>query len=94
MLIGVALLVLGSSSEDKRSAVVGLVFQLLLLASALVVIASAVNAVIVLTTVGNSFDLALSGFFEYLAAVPIAGAAGLWAFRANPAGLPGRKKAT
>ena len=94
VLFAVALLVLASTSEDKRSAVVGFVYQLLLLAAALITVAAVINAIIEITYIGDSFDLALSGFLEYLAAVPIAAAAGLWAWRVNPSGLPGQKKTT
>jgi hypothetical protein len=49
------------------------------------------NAIIDLTYIGDSFDAAIYGFLEYLAAAPIAGAAALWAWRANPSALPGQK---
>ncbi|MGP8208185.1 MAG: hypothetical protein ACLQVK_19420 [Acidimicrobiales bacterium] len=94
VLLAVALLVLGSTSEDKRSAVVGFVYQLLLLAAALITVAAAINAIIEITYIGDSFDLALSGFLGYLAAIPISAAAGLWAWRAHPSGLPGKKSST
>ena len=54
--------------------------------------AAVINAIIEITYIGDSFDLALSGFLGYLAAVPISAAAGLWAWRANPSGLPLSKK--
>lgn len=92
VLFAVALLVLASTGEDKRSAVVGFVYQLLLLAAALITVAAVINAIIEITYIGDSFDLALTGFLQYLAAVPISAAAGLWAWRANPSGLPGKKK--
>jgi hypothetical protein len=94
VLLAVALLVLGSTSEDKRSAVVGFVNQLLLLTAALITVAAVINAIIEITYIGDSFDLALSGFLEYLAAVPISAAAGLWAWSASPGGLPWSKKTT
>jgi predicted lysophospholipase L1 biosynthesis ABC-type transport system permease subunit len=94
VLLAVALLALASTTEDKRSAVVGFVYQLLLLAAALITVAAVINAIIEITYIGSSFDLALSGFLGYLAAVPISAAAGLWAYRANPSGLPGKKSTT
>ena len=94
VLLAVALLVLGSTSEDRRTAVVGFVYQLLLLAAALLTVAAVINAIIEITYIGDSFDLALSGFLGYLAAVPISAAAGLWAWRANPSGSPFSKKTT
>jgi hypothetical protein len=94
VLLAVALLVLGSTSEDKRSAVVGFVSQLLLLAAALITVAAVINAIIEITYIGDSLDVALTGFLEYLAAVPISAAAALWAWRANPSGLPWSKKTT
>ena len=94
VLLAVALLVLGSTSEDKRSAVVSFVNQLLLIAAALITVAALINAIIEITYIGDSFDLAISGFLGYLAAVPISAAAGLWAWRANPSGLPLSKKTT
>jgi len=91
VLLAVALLVLGSSGETKRAPLANFLYQLLLLAAALITVASAVNAFIELTYIGSSFDVALYGFLEYLAGVPIAGAAALWAWRANPIALPGQK---
>jgi hypothetical protein len=94
VLLAVALLVLGNTTEDKRPAVVGFVNQLLLLAAALITVAAVINAIIEITYLGDSFDLALTGFLGYLAAVPISAAAALWAWRANPSGLPWSKKTT
>jgi hypothetical protein len=91
ILLAVALLVLGSAGEAKQTPLATFLYQLLLLAAALVTVAAAINAVIDLTYIGSSFDSALYGFLEYLAAVPIAGAAALWAWRANPVALPGQK---
>jgi hypothetical protein len=87
----VALLVLGSAGEAKRAPLATFLYQLLLLAAALVTVASAVNAVINITYIGSSFDAAIYGALESLAGVPIAGAAALWAWRANPVALPGQK---
>ena len=94
ILFAVALLVLASTTEDKRSAVVGFVYQLILLAAALITLSAIINAIIELSRIGDSFDLAFSGFLMYLAAVPISAAAGLWAWRAHPSGLPGKKATT
>jgi hypothetical protein len=91
ILIAVALLVLGSSAEDKSSAVVGLIYQILLLAAAAITVAAAINAVLAFTYIGDTFDGALTGFFDYLAGVPIAAAAGLWVWRAHPSALPVKK---
>jgi hypothetical protein len=91
ILLAVALLVLGSSGEAKRAPLATFLYQLLLLAAALIAVAAAINAVIDLTYIGSSFDASLYGFLEYLAAVPIAGAGVLWAWRANPVALPGQK---
>ena len=92
VLLAVALLVLGSTGEDRHTAVVGFVYQLLLLAAALITVAAVINAIIDFTYIGDSFDVALSGFLGYLAAVPISAAAVLWAWRASPSGLPWSKK--
>jgi hypothetical protein len=92
VLLAVALLVLGSSSEDKRSAVVGLLNQLLLLASGLIAAAAAVNAIVWLTDLGSSPDAALASFVQYLAAVPIAGAAALWAWRSSSSSSAGPRR--
>lgn len=91
ILLAVALLVLGSSGEAKRTPMASFLYQLLLLAAVLIAVAAAINAVIDLTYIGSSFDVAIYGFFTYLAGVPIAGAAALWAWRANPIALPGQK---
>jgi hypothetical protein len=91
VLLAVALLVLGSVGEAKRAPLATFLYQLLLLAAVLVAVASAINAVINLTYIGSSFDGAIYGFLESLAGVPIAGAAALWAWRANPVALPGQK---
>ena len=91
VLLAVALLVLGSSGEAKRAPLATFLYQLLLLAAALITVASGINAIIDLTYIGSSFDAALYGFLETLAGVPIAGAAALWAWRANPVALPGQK---
>jgi hypothetical protein len=77
--------------EAKRAPVANFIYQLLLVAAALVAVASVLNAVIDLTYIGDSFDAAIYGFLEYLAGAPIAGAAALWAWRANPMALPGQK---
>jgi len=90
VLLAVALLVLGSLGEAKRAPLANFLYQLLLLAAALIAVASAINAVIDLTYIGSSFDAAIYGFLEYLAGAPIAGAAALWAWRANPVALPGQ----
>lgn len=92
ILLAVALLVLGSSNEEKRSAVVGLLNQLLLLASGLIAAAAAVNAIVWLTDLGSSTDAALASFVQYLAAIPIAGAAALWAWRSNPSSSAGPRR--
>jgi hypothetical protein len=95
VLLAVALLVLGSSAEAKRAPMANFLYQLLLLFAALITVASVLNAVIDLTYIGDSFDASIYGFLEYLAGAPIAGAAALWAWRANPMALPGQKpKAT
>ena len=91
VLLAVALLVLGSSGETKRAPMAIFLYQLLLLAAALITVASAINAVIELTYIGSSFDAAIYSFLQYLAGVPIAGAAALWAWRAHPVALPGQK---
>jgi len=88
ILLAVALLVLGSGAADKGSSLVLLLYQVLFIAAALVALASVVNAIIEFTYIGDTPDLALAGFVGYLAGVPIAGAAALWAFRSNPAALP------
>lgn len=90
ILLAVALLVLGSAS-DQRSALVGLLHQLLLIIAAVLALAAVVNAIIELTFIGDSASFAISNFFEYLAGAPIAGAAGLWAFRSNPTTIPGMR---
>ena len=90
VLVAVALLVLGSSAES-RTALANILYQVLLLAAAVLVVASVINAVIEITYIGDSFDAAITGFLQYLAAVPIAAAAGLWAWRSNPVALPGSK---
>jgi predicted neutral ceramidase superfamily lipid hydrolase len=94
VLFAVALLVLASTSEDKRTSMVGFLYQMLLVAAALITLAAVINAIIEITYLGDSFDLALSGFFMFLAALPISAAAGLWAWRANPSGLPLKKNTT
>jgi hypothetical protein len=91
VLLAVALLVLGSSAEAKRTSMASFLYQLLLLFSALIVVSCVLNAIIDLTYIGDSFDAAIYGFLEYLAGAPIAGAAALWAWRANPTALPGQK---
>ncbi|HMK97265.1 MAG TPA: hypothetical protein VK425_06925 [Acidimicrobiales bacterium] len=91
VLLAVALLVLGSLEEAKRTPLANFLYQLLLLAAALITVASVINAVIDLTYIGSSFDVSIYGFLEYLAGAPIAGAAALWAWRANPVALPGQK---
>ncbi len=91
VLLAVALLVLGSSAEAKRAPMANFLYQLLLLFAALITVASVLNAVIDLTYIGDSFDASIYGFLEYLAGAPIAGAAALWAWRANPMALPGQK---
>jgi len=91
VLLALALLALGSVGEAKRTPLANFLSQLLLLAAALITVASAINAVIDLTYIGSSFDVAIYGFLEYLAGVPIAGDAALWAWRANPVALPGQK---
>jgi len=91
VLLAVALLVLGSTSEAKRTPMANFLYQLLLVAAALITVASVLNAVIDLTYIGDSFDAAIYGFLQYLAGAPIAGAAALWAWRANPTALPGQK---
>jgi hypothetical protein len=83
--------VLGSSGEAKSAPLATFLYQLLLLAAALVTVAAAINAFISITYIGSSFDAAIYEFLEYLAAVPIAGAGALWAWRANPVPLPGQK---
>ena len=88
ILLAVALLVLGSATE-QRTALVGFLYQLLLIIAAVIALAAVVNAIIELTFIGDSASFALSNFFEYLAGVPIAGAAGLWAYRSNPTAIPG-----
>jgi hypothetical protein len=90
VLLGVALVVLGSSGEAKPP-LANFLYQLFLVAAALITVASVINAVIDLTYIGDSFDAAIYGFLEYLAAAPIAGAAALWAWRSNPMALPGQK---
>jgi hypothetical protein len=67
VLLAVALLVLGSSGETKRAPVAIFLYQLLLLAAALITVASAINAVIELTYIGSSFDAAIYSFLQYLA---------------------------
>jgi hypothetical protein len=91
VLLAVALVVLGSSGEAKRAPLANFLYQLLLLAAALITVASVINAVIYLTYIGSSFDASIYEFLEYLAGAPIAGAAALWAWRANPIALPGQK---
>src|SRR5579875_123371 len=91
MLLAVALLVLGSGREPDRSSVVSLLYQLLLAASALIAAAATVNAIVEVTDIASSPDAALASFVEYLAAIPIAGAAALWAWRAGPARPPAPK---
>jgi len=91
VLLAVALLVLGSAAEAKRATMANFLYQLLLLAAALITVASVINAVIYLTYIGSSFDVAIYDFLEFLAGAPIAGAAALWAWRANPIALPGQK---
>jgi hypothetical protein len=91
VLFAVALLALASTAEDKRSGMSGFLYQLLLLAAALIAAAAIVNAVIWLTYIGDSFAGSLSGILDSLAAVPIAAAAGLWAWRLNPGAIPGVK---
>jgi hypothetical protein len=91
VLLAVALLVLGSAGEAKRAPLANFLYQLLLLAAALITVASAINAFIEITYIGSSFDAAVYGFLQYLAGVPIAGAGALWAWRANPFALPGQK---
>jgi hypothetical protein len=90
VLLAIALLVLGSSGA-ARAALTNFLYQLLLVAAALITVASVINAVIDLTYIGSSFDVSIYGFLEYLAGAPIAGAAVLWAWRANPIALPGQK---
>jgi hypothetical protein len=94
VLLAVALLVLGSSASSERTPMVSFLFQVLLLAAGAIAVFAVVNAVIELTTIGTSIDVALSGLFQYLAAVPIAGAAVLWCWRASPSALPGHKATT
>ena len=91
VLLAVALLVLGSTAEAKRTPMANFLYQLLLLFAALITVACVLNAIIDLTYIGDSFDAAIYGFLEYLAGAPIAGAAALWAWRANPTALPGQK---
>jgi len=92
VLLAVALLVLGSTGEGKPAATTSFVYQMLMLAAALITVSSAINAVIELTRIGSSFDFALYSFLEYLAGVPIAGAAAFWAWRQHPVALPGQAK--
>jgi len=94
VLLGVALVVLGSPGEAKRAPLVNFLYQLFLLAAALITVASAINAVIEVTYIGSSLDVALYSFLGYLAGVPIAGAAAFWAWRENPVALPGQKPMT
>jgi len=94
VLLAVALLVLGSAAEAKRTPMANFLYQLLLLAAALITVASVLNAIIYLTYIGDSFDAAIYSFLQYLAGAPIAGAAALWAWRANPTALPGQKPKT
>jgi hypothetical protein len=54
-------------------------------------VAAIINAIIALTYIGDTFAGSLSALLDDLAAVPIAAAAGLWAWRLNPAAIPGVK---
>ena len=94
ILLAVALLVLGSSASSERPPMVTFLFQVLLIAAGAIAAFAVVNAIIELTTIGTSIDVALTGVLQYLAAVPIAGAAGLWCWRASPSALPGHKPTT
>jgi hypothetical protein len=90
VLLVVALLVLGSPG-DKKTPLVAMLYKVALAAGGLVVVAAVINAILSLTYIGTSINAAFGagvpgsagGFFIYLAAVPIAGAAVFWAWQTD-----------
>ena len=91
ILVAVTLLVLGGTLQSNPAPMQGLLYQILLVGAGLIALASVVGAVDILTTFGNGFANALSGFLWEFAGAPVAAAAGLWIWRAHPEAVPGKK---
>jgi hypothetical protein len=83
LLVAVALLAFGSSASGVRPALLPTLYKVLAAASALVAVLCLLNLVIGFTWVTDSLDAAFADLFQYLAGIPVASAAALWAWRAN-----------